>query len=93
VREATLTRAGDRDYINKHEIQFTVVTSYISTLQLSTHHISLDHITDVTKVEEVLKEIYGEGNFEATWTDAAVNVETDKEEPVNLVGALQEHGC
>ncbi|WZH45451.1 uncharacterized protein QYS62_006510 [Fusarium acuminatum] len=57
------------------------------------HHISLDHITDVTKVEEVLKEIYGEGNFEATWTDAAVNVETDKEEPVNLVGALQEHGC
>ncbi|KAM0221161.1 hypothetical protein ACHAQD_005514 [Fusarium lateritium] len=48
------------------------------------HHISLDHITDVTKVEEVLKEIYGEGNFEVTWSDAAVNVETDKEEPVDL---------
>jgi hypothetical protein len=57
------------------------------------HHISLNHITDVTEVEEVLKEMHGEGNFEVTWSIGAVNIETVKEEPVDLVGALQEHGC
>ncbi|KAJ4256275.1 hypothetical protein NW762_009355 [Fusarium torreyae] len=57
------------------------------------HHITLNHIADVTKVQEALEKIYGEGNFEATWSDAAVDVVTEKEEPKNLLGKLLEHGC
>ncbi|CEI61612.1 hypothetical protein FVEN_g12958 [Fusarium venenatum] len=57
------------------------------------HHIPLRHITDPAKVQEVLEKIYGAGNFEATWSEGAIDVMAEQEKPQNLLGKLQEEGC